>query len=60
MDRALGVSLDWFEEWRKRTGEGPPHFADMASIPDLPPLLEFRISIWATPFQYILLQKSKP
>jgi cephalosporin-C deacetylase-like acetyl esterase len=42
MDDPLGVSLEWFEEWRKRTGENPPHFAALPAIPDLPPLLQFQ------------------
>jgi len=42
MDVPLGVSLEWFEQWRERTGEAPPHFADLPAIADLPPLLQFR------------------
>ena len=42
MNAPLGVSLDWFEEWRKRRGEDPPDFGALPAMADLPPLLQFQ------------------
>jgi len=42
MNAPLGVSLDWFEEWRRRTGEDPPQFSALPAMADLPPLLQFQ------------------
>ena len=42
MDAPLGVSLSWFEQWRKKTGEGPPDFSALPAMAELPPLLQFQ------------------
>lgn len=41
-DSVLYPHRDWFTAWQERTGEQPPDFAAMPSMPDLPPLLQFQ------------------
>lgn len=41
MNEIFVQSLDWFNEWMNRTGERPPDFQTLRSMPDLPPLLQF-------------------
>jgi len=40
-EKLLARPLDWFTQWMATTGEHPPDFDAMRSMPDLPPLLKF-------------------
>ena len=37
----LAYPRPWFDEWMRKTGEAPPDFSTLRSMPDLPDLLEF-------------------
>jgi pimeloyl-ACP methyl ester carboxylesterase len=41
VDKLLAHQRPWFDEWMRKTGEAPPDFGSLRSMPDLPDLLEF-------------------